>query len=303
MKRILILAFTACSSLLAWAQQDTIFLNSQREFVQEKSEAKECALIRKADKGIKQVDFYTLDGRLTTSSQYKKFGKTPDSQVLHGATHYRFSDSEQDSLSVFYKNNRRNGSATFYYPSGKVMVQCQYKNDALNGLLQQFYEDGKLKRREIYQDNRSIEGKLLAQDSTELAFSPFYESATPAVDEKTLIQAICRGLQLPTEVMKDMAEKRQYRLTLNVGILVDEKGKAIDFIVLSTQHPKLNKSCFSGVIEILNQYTFVPGKINDRETTTVAVLQEPIVVTISNVAPMDTPNAPNTFRSRPNKRY
>lgn len=302
MKRILILAFTACSSLLAWAQQDTIYLNFQREIIRKKSKAKECALIRKADKGIKQIDFYTLDGKLTASSQYKKFGKTPDSQVLHGTTRYRFSNSEQDSLSVFYKNNQRNGSATFYYPSGKVMAQCQYKDGALDGMLQQFYEDGKLKRTEIYQDNRSVGGKLLAQDSTELAFSPFYEPATPTVDEKTLIQAICKGFELPTEVAKDMNDNQQYKLTLNVGILVDAEGKAIDFIVLSTQHPKLNKSCFSDVLEILNRYTFIPGKINDQAGTTVAVLKEPIVVKISNITTtrfdMGTPNAPNTSRRK-----
>lgn len=294
MKRILLSAFIACFSLLAEAQQDTIFLNAQGEIVRKKDKAKECVLIRKGEKGIKWVDFYTLDGKLTASSQYKKFGKTPGYQVLHGAAHYRFSNSEQDSLLVFYKDNRRNGGATFYYPNGKVMAQCQYKDGALDGLSRQFYEDGKLKRTEIYQNNRSIGGKLFAPDSTELAFSPFYEPAqVVTADERTLLTAIGKYMNLPTELFKEMSTNDQSWLSANIGIVVNATGKAIDLVILDTQHPKLNKNCFLDVTEHLSNIRFIPGKIDGQEATTIMLLKEPFVVRIT---PSTTFYFPNSFR-------
>lgn len=283
MRRILYIVISACLSLSAWAQQDTIYLDSNRIPVRKKAKAKECAIVRKTENGGKQVCFYTPDGKPTSISQYKKFGKTLHSQILHGATHYLFSDSEQDSLSVFYKDNCRSGGATFYYPSGKVMAKCQYKNGVLNGPLQQFYEDGKLKRAEVYKNNRSIGGKLLAQDSTELAFSAFYEAARPVAGESVLIQAICKAIRLPVELLKEMNRQEQYELSACLGVVVDAEGKAIDIVILSTQHPKFNKSCFPDVMEALSRYMFIPGKIDGRENTTVAMIEEPIIVKISSV--------------------
>lgn len=282
MKRILYTAISLFLSLSAWAQQDTLYLNSNREPVKKKAKAQECAIVQKTENGGRQVYFYTLDGKLTSISQYQKFGKTSESQILHGATHYRFSDSEQDSLLVFYKSNKRNGGATFYYPGGQVMAQCQYKNEVLNGLLQQFYEDGKLKRTEIYKNNRSCGGKLLAQDGTELTFSPFYEPARPTVNDATLVQAICKGIKLPNELFKNTEGWKQSKLTANVGVVVDATGKAIDIVILDAQHTKLDKSCFPSAVENLSHYPFIPGKINDRENTTIAVIEEPIVVMISS---------------------
>lgn len=93
--------------------------------------------------GKTTVYFYTVDGILTQSSVYNRFKKQASSRILHGETHYKFSNSTQDSLFVFYTNNRRNGAAIFYYPNGSVMAQGQYKDGMLNGLLQQFYPNGK----------------------------------------------------------------------------------------------------------------------------------------------------------------
>ncbi|MDC1839307.1 toxin-antitoxin system YwqK family antitoxin [Bacteroides uniformis] len=281
MRRIPSFAIATCFSLLTWAQQDTVFLNAQKVFVKKKAKAKECVLMRKAEDGSKWVDFYTLDGKQTASSQYKKFGKTPDSQILHGITRYRFHDSEQDSLQLFYRNNCRNGGATFYYPNGKILAKGQYKDGKLDGLLHQFYEDGKLKRMEVYKDDCCIRGKYLTPDSTEIEFSPFYQPAQFETGEFALGKIMSEFFRLPTDLLKEMADKNRLSLKAHVGIVVNADGKAVDVIILSTEHPKLNASCFEGLLEMLSQYVFIPGEIDNQKCTTIASMKSPFLVRIS----------------------
>uniref|UniRef100_UPI0035A1C8E9 toxin-antitoxin system YwqK family antitoxin n=1 Tax=Prevotella heparinolytica TaxID=28113 RepID=UPI0035A1C8E9 len=122
--------------------------------------------------------------------------------MLHGATSYKFSNTpNQDSLTVFYTNNTRNGGATFYYPTGEVMAKALYKNGQLNGPLQQYYENGKTKRIEIYEKNRSRGGKYFAPDSTLLDFTPFYKEAEYVGGEQELYKTLSKVVHPSTQLL------------------------------------------------------------------------------------------------------
>lgn len=129
MKRLLSLSFllTCCIHFYA---QETVYLTSQSETTEEKDNAYEKAVITTNEKGKGYtVDFFSMEGILLRTSQYSKFGKTPDKQILHGKTNYKFANSEKDSLVCYYKDNLRIGAAIFYYPNGKKHVECIYKGD------------------------------------------------------------------------------------------------------------------------------------------------------------------------------
>lgn len=294
MKRILSSAIIACLSLSAWAQQDTIYLNANREFVKKKSKAKECALVRKIEKGIEWVDFYTLDGKLTASSQYRLFGKTPDYQILHGTTRYLFHGSGQDSLQVDYQNNCRTGDATFYYPGGEVMAKCQYKNGVLNDTLRQFYENGKLKRIEVYKRNKCAYGKCFAPDGMEISHSPFYQPARLVGNESELAKILGSTAKFPAELYEEMnnsnrkvasktarwpegmyedvSKNSQKTINIAIGIVINANGKAVDLLTLKTEDPRANASHLDGLLDVLDKHTFIPGEIDNRRCTTIVVV-------------------------------
>lgn len=281
MKRIQYIIAMLLLSFYAKAQQDTIYFDSTMNQVKKRSARKESAIIQNEENGYKVVNFYTLDGKQIRSSRYKEFGKQPDKQILHGPTSYKFSNSDQDSLLVSYSNNERNGGAFFYYPSGKIMTNCQFKNGLLNGPLLQFYEDGKTKRTEVYQNNRSISGKYLAPDSTELAFTPFYKAAEFAAGESELFQLFANKLRLPIDLIKDMSDKKQYGASATVGVVVNADGQAIDIVVLRTDNPKYNESSFTNVLKALKGKPFISREIDGKKITTMTVLSSPVCCAIS----------------------
>lgn len=257
----------------AKGQQDTIYLDSTMKQVKKRSKATECAVIQSEENGIKLVNFYSLNGKLQRSSEYKQFGKKREEQVLHGATSYKFSNSpNQDSLTVFYTNNMRNGGATFYYPTGEVMAKALYKNGQLNGPLQQYYENGKTKRIEIYEKNRSRGGKYFAPDSTLLAFTPFYKEAEYADGEPALFQLVAKNIRPTTKLLDDMHERNMDRVDATIGIVVDAGGQAVNLIILSTEHPLFNETCYPNMLNILNEKGFIPGEIDGEKATTIVTI-------------------------------
>lgn len=111
--------------------QKTIYLNGMSEFIKNKDEATEFAVITKNDKDSKYtVEFFSMDSTLIRSSQYSQFGKTSDKQVLHGKTQYKFARSQQDSIkrkdiyevgiatvsSIYSEEGEFLGSSPFYVP-------------------------------------------------------------------------------------------------------------------------------------------------------------------------------------------
>ncbi|WP_373724548.1 toxin-antitoxin system YwqK family antitoxin [Bacteroides heparinolyticus] len=257
----------------AKGQQDTIYLDSTMKQVKKRSKATECAVIQSEENGIKLVNFYSLNGKLQRSSEYKQFGKKREEQVLHGATSYKFSNSpNQDSLTVFYTNNTRNGGATFYYPTGEVMAKALYKNGQLNGPLQQYYENGKTKRIEIYEKNRSRGGKYFAPDSTLLDFTPFYKGAEYTDGELAMGQLISRYMQPTTELLDDMFKHNINKVNATIGIVVNAEGQAVDFIILSTENPEFNETCYPNMLNILNERGFIPGEIDGKKVTTLVAI-------------------------------
>lgn len=283
MIRILYIAILLLLSLSMKAQQDTIYLDSYMRQVKKRAKAKECAIIEKKENGNKLINFYTLDGKLLRCSQYKRFGKDLYKHVLHGATHYKFSNSNQDSLLVFYGNNKRNGGAIFYYPNGETMTNGQYKDGQLNGLLKQFYENGELKRMESYKDNCSEGGKYLAPDGKELAFTPFYKEAEFIAGEDELIRITAKAMVVPTDLVRKMADTYQHKVSATLGIVVDSSGQAVDFVILATDNPKFNKACFPNLLQALEGKTFIPGEIDNKKATTITVIKDVFNCAISPI--------------------
>lgn len=267
----------------AKGQQDTIYLDSTMKQVKKRSKATECAVIQSEENGIKLVNFYSLNGKLQRSSEYKQFGKKREEQVLHGATSYKFSNTpNQDSLTVFYTNNTRNGGATFYYPTGEVMAKALYKNGQLNGPLQQYYENGKTKRIEIYEKNRSRGGKYFAPDSTLLDFTPFYKEAEYVGGEQELYKTLSKVVHPSTQLLQDMNDKKQFSVVATLGIVVNPEGQVVDFMVLNTSNPKFNEESFPKIIDLLNHTGFIPGEINGKKVTTTLALREPVICSIGS---------------------
>lgn len=254
MKRLFFLSVLILLCIDCIYAQKTIYLNGMSEFIKNKDEATEFAVITKNDKDSKYtVEFFSMDSTLIRSSQYSQFGKTPDKQVLHGKTQYKFARSQQDSLVCFYKNNLRTGSAIYYYPNGKKQVDCSYKNGNLNGLLVQYYPNDSIKRKDIYEVGIATVSSIYSEEGEFLGSSPFYVPPTPVdTDINVLIRELAREVELP--IWKQAGVWEAY-----IEISFDSNGKLKGIRVIQNNHDGLVAPALKAATKVFQTRTFEPA--------------------------------------------
>lgn len=265
MKRLFIISILILLCISIYAQE-TVYLNNMSEFIKNKDEAAEFAIITKNEKGPKYtVDFFSMNNTLLRSVQYSQFGKTPDKRIRHGKTIYRFSRSEQDSLICFYKNNLRTGAAIFYYPDGKKHVDCSYKNGNLNGLLIQYYPNDSIKRKDIYEAGIATASSIYSEEGVFLGNNPFYIPPTPIdSDINTLIRELAREVELP--IWKQAGVWEAF-----VEISFDSDGKLKDIQIIQSNHSGLVVPAIKASSKVFQSKTFEPA-IMDNDAVSGSII-------------------------------
>lgn len=260
MKRLLFLFFCYACSMNLHAQE-TVYLNSDSEITNSKETIIEHAVIHKNENGKGYtIDFFDMNGILLRTSQYSKFGKTPNKQILYGKTNYKFFGSAQDSLVCYYRNNLRTGSATFYYADGKKHVECAYKQGMLDGLLLQYYPNDSIKRKDIYKKGIATATTIYSEEGEMLGNSPFYVPPTaPSTDIATIVKEFAQAIKLPTSIWKKAGVWEAF-----VEITFDAEGKMGKVRVLESNHPGLIKPSIHAATKVFQSKTFKPATM-DRQ--------------------------------------
>lgn len=241
--------------------QKIIYLNKDSEITEDIDTAIEYAVMVQEGK-LKNIDFFTMDSILTRSSQYLQFGKTPDKQILHGKTTYRYKHIKQDSLECYYNNNMRLGAATFYYPDGKVHVSCAYKQGNLDGLLMQYYPNGNIKRKDIYEKGVAIATTIYSEEGELLGNSPFYVAPTPLIGMQMFIQSLSKEVKFPYDQLKEAGVWEIF-----IEATIDNEGKFKKVRVLKTTHKALIMPTLTAANHVFQANEFLPATMDNQSVT------------------------------------
>jgi antitoxin component YwqK of YwqJK toxin-antitoxin module len=107
---------------------------------------------------------------MLTTAPYKEFTAPFISQAtfhnsqLHGR--WTITDSKQRKVhEIEFCDGQRNGKATWYYPTGAIMLQAQYEHGRVNGDVMKFAADSSLIAQENYQAGRKLAPKTEFYDA------------------------------------------------------------------------------------------------------------------------------------------
>ena len=256
-KRFILLSLYSFFFIFTHAQ-NIIYLNDKSEFTKNHQEAIEFALIEEEGE-LKSVKFFTMDSILTRVSQYKQFEKTPEKQILHGKTSYKFHQSEQDSLVCTYNKNMRLGAATFYYSDGKTHVNCAYKQGNLEGLLIQYYPNGNIKRRDIYTKGIATATTIYSEEGELLGNSPFYVSPTSHMGIQTILQLLSKEVKFPFHLLK-----KEGLWEIYIEVTFNKEGKYKGVRVLQTTHKGLIEPTIKAANNIFQTNEFLPATMDNQ---------------------------------------
>ena len=164
---------------------------------------------------------------------------------------------------VMTKTDKNQFKVEFYTLDGKPKRIENYSpynaNQKIrNGKLVQFYPDGKIRREEFYEHDHCIEGKLWAEDGSELPFTPYYEAPDFPGGPMNFARKLATTLQYPQEAVRNRIQG-----IVVLQFIIDTDGHIIQPKVVKSVHPMLDEAALTTLKQVAKSKKNVwsPGNI------------------------------------------
>ena len=136
----------------------------------------------------------------------------PDGAVKEGKiiTEYYLSGKVKSECHVVVvvdeKTNKKKdsweGKFQMWYESGQLKRDIDYHLNKIDGHLTTYWGNGKVKRKDLYQEDKEVEGKCFDESGNEITYYPFHKWAEYPGGEKELMNFISRNLKYPVEAQE-----------------------------------------------------------------------------------------------------
>ena len=163
----------------------------------------------------------------------------------------------------------------YYALDGKLKRVENYqvyneKQRIRNGNLVQFYPDGKRRREEIYDNDQCVEGRLLAEDGSELPFKPYYEAPDFPGGKMNFARQLVSTLKYPQEARQQGIQGR-----VILQFVIDVEGRITNPEVLVSVHPLLDEAALNMIKKVSKKSMWTPAKIEGESIPTNCVIPVP----------------------------
>lgn len=122
------------------------------------------------------------------------------------------------------------------FDNGILKIEKHYKNDTLHGPLKVFWENGKLRRNEIYDKGKLIQGNCYTSDGADTAYFEHEIRARFPGGMDSLVKFIRKTLHYPSAAKSDGIEGTVY-----VAFTITKEGAVTDVFIRKGVHPYLDK--------------------------------------------------------------
>ncbi|PJJ60533.1 energy transducer TonB [Hymenobacter chitinivorans] len=157
------------------------------------------------------------------------------------------------------------GPETTYYDTGQLHTKDDYVGSKRNGEFVVYYPDSKVRRREIYVDDKRQSGECYAPDGSMV---PFYEYRTmplfkgASMSEKAgmnkVLAAVAATLQYPASALRNQTQGQVF-VTLTVG----PAGEVTGVSLAKSVSPDLDAAAIAAVKRLP---AFTPGHVDGVNT-------------------------------------
>ena len=159
------------------------------------------------------------------------------------------------------KLDKKRTKVEFYTLDGTLKRVEHYsvfnkKQQIRNGKLTQFYPDGKVRREEVYEYDVCLEGKLWAENGSELPFKPYFVSPEYPGGKMAFARKLASTLKYPA---KAMHEKIQGMVILQ--FIIDKEGHIIQPEVAVSVHPLLDEAALNAIKQMSKKCVWSPAKL------------------------------------------
>lgn len=217
----LLIAISTCA-------QDTVWISRTGSVIPTKDSAVSYQLIFRSSTDTSQVKVlkYDISGTIQEENNYSPYYK----KVLHGASRE--------------------------YRNGKLKEEREYENNQVNGFHKTYWEHGKLKRNDLYENGKFVNGNCYGFDGTDTTWFEYSQPATFPGGIDSLIKFLRLNLRYPP-----YAKQSGIQGTVHVLFYVNKEGMPEEMKVKKSVDPLLDREAIR-LTSIMPAW--IPGKIDGR---------------------------------------
>ena len=238
------------------------------------------------------ANYYRVVSTDTTTGSFRFFVKDyyPSGQVQMTGTYnsirpdnkdghfiYYFDNGQQQRV-CFYKENTLNGTFREWYRSGKLKNEQEYKNGLLDGhfkswredgslkqearyvkgvksgIFKTYYENGQLTRKDLYEEDKLVEGFCFTPDGNPTEYFPYIIMPRFREGRSGLRKFIELELKYPP-----VAKKRGDEGFVIIVFTVDEEGNVKDPQIVNGDREYFNEEA----LRVVNLFPkWIPGEVD-----------------------------------------
>lgn len=199
------LIFCTCSSKEIIKPGNFYYDKFGKETVKDSAFYYDIIAVDSADNSLASVKSYYSNGVMQMNGTYSSVKY----KVKEGTfTWYR--ENGIPSKTAFFSNNKENGLCTEWNEDGVKIREINYKNGQLDGNAKCYYSNGTLKRNDIYENEKLIEGHCYDIDSREVKYYALRTFPEFPGGEIKLLKFIDRFIEYPLDALNESIEGKVY---------------------------------------------------------------------------------------------
>ncbi len=238
-----------CIASHSIAQTDTVYFDQDWDTCA-KNVAHYSRVVQKEMKGLAVVDYYP-NGKIKMTGTYDVDSPKNKQGYFKSFDEDGFLESEGN-----YINNKSEGLHKSYKTKGKLWLEEEMSHGQNNGALKTYFTSGTIKRIELYENGKFIEGKCFATTGVDTAFYPYQEMPEFIGGVEALYKFLEKNVHYPKAARKAKIEGK-----VIVRFVVDVDGSVTDIKVKKRGNPYLDEEAIR-VLSLSPKWK--PGTIEGR---------------------------------------
>ena len=147
----------------------------------------------------------------------------------------------------------KDGTYKEWYKSGQLKKNVEYKEGKMNGNYTSFWENGKIKRVEIFDSDKSVEGKCFDQNGKEIKYTVMEQMPEFPGGSERFMKFMIQNLKYPGQMMKEEVQGM-----VIAQFVVGEDGSLSDIKIIRSLHPALDEEAMRVISKMPN---WKPGAV------------------------------------------
>lgn len=214
-----------CFFVLSAFSQDTIYLDKQKRWIDDKDKAHQYCIRKELGKNNIEVAFYNMGDTLLRIQHYAAFTKEPKERILHGESILYYANGQPSEIYHDW-NGKRHGKYQRFYENGQLKYECLFIKGRRERNVNMYYPNGKLWRIEQFSKGRSMGGHIFDESGKEVEFYPSERNGFPG-GSVAMIKFLAKHLRYPKKAAQEKVQG-----TVIIELKFDEEGHIESYEIL-----------------------------------------------------------------------